>query len=128
YSEVRIGKYLSDNFPIQNCLKEGYALSPLLFNFAAECAIRKVQENKVELKKLANRSFENVAQFRSLGTTVENQNWIQEEMKRRLNSVNVCYYPVQNIRSPRLLSENVKIRIYKTIILAVVLYGCEICL
>jgi hypothetical protein len=43
YSEVRIDKHLSDSFPIQNGLKQGDALSPLLFNFALEYAIRKVQ-------------------------------------------------------------------------------------
>jgi hypothetical protein len=43
YSKVRVGKHLSDNFPIDNGLKKGDALSPLLLNFALEYAIRKVQ-------------------------------------------------------------------------------------
>ena len=45
YSRVRAGKNLSDMFPIRNCLKEGDALSPLIFNFALEYAIRRVQVN-----------------------------------------------------------------------------------
>jgi hypothetical protein len=75
--------------------------------------------------KIANRCFENVAQLRYLGTRATNQNLIQEEIKRRLNSGNACYHSVQNLFSSRLLSKNVKIRIHKTIILPVVLYGCE---
>jgi hypothetical protein len=46
YSKIRIGKHLSDAFPIKNVLKQGDALSPLHFKFALEYTIRKVQENK----------------------------------------------------------------------------------
>jgi hypothetical protein len=49
---------------------------------------------------------------------------IQEEIKRRLNSGNACYHSV-HLLSSRLLSKYLKIRIYKTIILPDVLYGCE---
>jgi hypothetical protein len=60
-----------------------------------------------------------------LGTTLTNQNSIHEEIKSRLKSGNACYNSVQNILSSSLLSKNVKIKIYKTTILPVVLYGCE---
>jgi len=50
YSRVRVGKHLSDIFPIRNSLKQGDALSPLLFNVALECAIRRVQLSQDGLK------------------------------------------------------------------------------
>jgi hypothetical protein len=75
--------------------------------------------------KIADRSFENVAQSRYLGTTVTNKNLNQEEVKRRFISGNGCYHSVQNFLSSLLLSKSVKIRTYKSIILHVVLYGYE---
>jgi hypothetical protein len=75
--------------------------------------------------KTANRCSENVAQFRCLEMAVTDQNWIQEEMKRRLNSGNACNHSVQNLLSPCLLCKNLEIRISKTLILLVVLYERE---
>jgi hypothetical protein len=75
--------------------------------------------------EITSRLFKNVSQFRYLGMTVTNQNLIQEEIKRKLNSCNACYHSVQNLLPSHLLSKNLKIRIYKIIILPVVLYGCE---
>ena len=60
-----------------------------------------------------------------MGTNLTNQNSIAEEIKSRLSSGNVCNHSVQKLLSSRLLSKNLKIKIYRTKILPFVLYGCE---
>jgi len=75
--------------------------------------------------KIDNISFERVEEFKYLGTTLTNQNSIQEEIKIGLKSGNACYHSAQNLLSSSLLSKNLKIKIYRTIILPCVLYGCE---
>jgi hypothetical protein len=54
-----------------------------------------------------------------------NQNSIQKEIKSRLKSENACYHSVWHLLSSSLISKNLKIKVYRTIILPVVLYGCE---
>ena len=74
---------------------------------------------------IRNLSFKNVEKFRYLGVTVTNTNNIREEIKSRINMGNACYYSLEKILSSRLLSKKFKVETYKTIILPVVLYGCE---
>ncbi|KAJ4440904.1 hypothetical protein ANN_10751 [Periplaneta americana] len=155
HSRVRIGQFLSDAFPIHCGLKQGAALSPLLFNFALEYAITKVQDNKegLELNGLhqllvyandgnmlgenpqairentgilpeASKEIE-VEKFKYLGATIANINDTREEIKHRINMGNACYYSAEKLLSSSLLSKNLRVRIYKTVTLPVVLYGCE---
>ena len=72
-----------------------------------------------------NNTFERVEEFKYLRTTLKNQNPIAEEIKSRLRSGSACYHSVQNLLSSRLLSKNLKIKIYRTTILPFVLYRCE---
>ena len=64
-------------------------------------------------------------EFTYFGTILTNENHIQEEIKSRLKSGNACYHSEQNLLSSSLLSKNLKIKIYRIIILPVVLYGCK---
>jgi hypothetical protein len=75
--------------------------------------------------KIANRPFEDLAKFRYLGVTPTDENSVHEEIKSRINSQNSCHHSVQNLLSSRLPSRNVKVKIYKSIILPVVLCGWE---
>jgi len=75
--------------------------------------------------KIDNSSFERVEELKYLGATLTHQNSVQEEIKSRLKSENAGYYSVRNLLSSSLLRKNLKIKIYRAIILLFVLYGCE---
>ena len=63
--------------------------------------------------------------YKTLGSLLTSKNSIHEEIKCRLKEGNSCYYSVQTFLTSILLSKNLKIKIYKIIILPVVLYGYE---
>jgi len=78
---------------------------------------------RIHILRIDNSTFERVEDFKYLGTTSTNQNSIAEEIKSRLISRSACCHSVQNLLSSWLLSKNLKIKIYRNIILPVVLYG-----
>ena len=67
---------------------------------------------KIHSVRIDNSTFDRVEEFKYLGTTLTNQNSIAEEIKSRLKSRNACYHSMQNVLSSRLLSKNLKIKIY----------------
>jgi hypothetical protein len=73
--------------------------------------------------KIDNSSFERVEEFKYSGAILTHQNSIHDEIKSRLKSGNACYHSVQNLLCSRLLSKNLKIKIYRNIILPVVVHG-----
>jgi len=77
--------------------------------------------------RIDNSTFERVEGFKCLGTILTNQNSIAKEIKITLRSGNACYHSMENILSSRLLSKSLKIKMYRSIILPVVLCGCDTC-
>jgi len=80
---------------------------------------------RIQIERIDNLTFERAEEFKYLGTTLTIKNSIREEIKSRLRSGYACYHSVQNLLYSRLLSKKLKIKIYRIIILPVVLYGCE---
>ena len=92
----------------------------ILLHFTSQLA------GQIHSVRIDNSTFERVEEFNYLGTTLTDQNSIAEEIKSRLRSGIVCYHLVQNLLSSRLLSKNLKIKIYRTIILPVFCMGVKL--
>ncbi|KAJ4431805.1 hypothetical protein ANN_20410 [Periplaneta americana] len=103
---------------------KGVILDPTI---RSEMHEQQPQENIVRngTIKVGDLSLEEVEKFKYLGATVTNINDTREEIKRRINMGNACYYTLEKLLSSSLLSKNLKVRIYKTVILPVILYACE---
>jgi hypothetical protein len=74
------------------------------------CLVTKLEDRIIII---ANKCFENAEKFKYVGMMLRNQNCIYEEIKNVLNSVNACYHAVQNVLSSWLLSNSIKIKMYK---------------
>ena len=107
------------------CLACRQAVCEILLRRYQDLVSRDQNAGRIHSMKTDNSSIEREEEFKYLETTLTNQNSIQEEIKCRLKLGNACCYSVQNLLSSRLLSKNLKLKLYRTIILPVVLYGCE---
>ena len=87
---------------------------------------RNQNAGRIQSVRIDNSTFERVEEFKYLGTTLTNQNYIAGEIMNRLRSGNVCYQTVQKLLSSRSLSKNLKIKIYRTIILPVLCMGVKL--
>ena len=68
---------------------------------------------RIQSVRIDNSTFERVEELKYLGTTLTHQNSVAEEIKSRLRSDNSCYHSVQKLLFSRLLSKNLKIKIYR---------------
>jgi hypothetical protein len=113
----------NSNAQLDACKEVGLEVNPEKTEYMLVSMCQEARQR--EGIKIGNRSLESEAQFKYLGKTLTVKNCIHEEIKSRLNSGNACYHSVQSLSSSRLLFRNIRVKIYKTIILPVVLYGCE---
>jgi len=125
-------------FPLQQCLYERASVLRCTFIARLLSSLRRMMSvkfvgcrpklvcvHKVILLRFIIVPLKWWKRAKQLGTTLTNQHSVEGEIKSRLKSGNACYNSVQNLLSSSLLSKNLKIKIYRTIVLLVLLYGCE---